>query len=121
VCSKLIDVPGKIAKTIVESGILTKNYQTKDWVTDCNLQFVEDKKEWKNTEVVFDISSDGAATTVTMTHSGLEPGVACYETCRKGWNFFITDSLQKLLTENQGMPDRSGKRESAEEVAASTQ
>jgi hypothetical protein len=91
------------------------------WVTDCNLQFVEDKKEWKNTEVVFDISSDGAATTVTMTHSGLEPGVECYETCRKGWNFFITDSLQKLLIENQGMPDRFGKRERAEEVAASTQ
>jgi hypothetical protein len=91
------------------------------WVTDCNLQFVEDKKEWKNTEVVFDISSDGAATTVTMTHSGLEPGVECYETCRKGWNFFITDSLQKLLIENQGMPDMFGKRERAEEVAASTQ
>jgi Activator of Hsp90 ATPase homolog 1-like protein len=87
-------------------------------VTDCNLQFIEDKKEWKNTEVVFDISSDDAATAVTMTHSGLEPGVKCYEICRKGWNFFITESLQKLLTENQGMSDRVGRRESAEEVAA---
>jgi Activator of Hsp90 ATPase homolog 1-like protein len=87
-------------------------------VTDCNLPFTEDKKEWKNTEVVFDISSDDAATTVTMTHSGLEPGVSCYETCRKGWDFFITESLQNLLTENQGMPDRVGKRESAQEVVA---
>lgn len=90
-------------------------------VTDCNLLFVEDKKEWKNTEVVFDISSDGGATTVTMMHAGLEPAVECYEACSKGWNFFIKESLQKLLTENQGMPDRVGKRESAQEVGAATQ
>ena len=87
-------------------------------VTDCNLQFVEDKKEWKDTQVVFVISWNGGATTVTMTHAGLEPGVECYEACRKGWNFFITESLQKLLTENQGMPDRGGTRESAEKVGA---
>lgn len=90
-------------------------------VTDCNLQLIEDKKEWKNTEVVFDISSDDAATTVTLTHSGLEPSIECYDTCKKGWNFFIMESLQKLLTENYGMPDRAGKSESAEEVAAITQ
>jgi hypothetical protein len=90
-------------------------------VTDCNLPFVEDRKEWKNTEVVFDISSVGAETTVTMTHSGLQPAVECYETCKAGWNFFITESLQQLLTQNQGMPDRVGKRESAEEVATAAQ
>jgi hypothetical protein len=89
-------------------------------VTDCNLPFVDDRKEWKDTEVVFDISSDGAATTVTMTHSGLEPQVECYEACTKGWNFFITESLQKLLTENKGMPDRVGKQEKTEELAAAT-
>jgi Activator of Hsp90 ATPase homolog 1-like protein len=89
-------------------------------VTDCNLQFIEDKKEWKDTEVVFDISPNETATIVTMTHFGLEPGVECYETCRKGWNFFITESLQSLLTENQGMPDRIAKRASAAEVAAAT-
>jgi len=86
-------------------------------VTDCNLHFIGDKKEWKDTRVVFDIS-DGAATTVTMTHAGLVPGVECYEVCRKGWNFFITESLQKLLRENQGMPDGGGRRESAERAGA---
>jgi hypothetical protein len=90
-------------------------------VTDCNLPFVENRKEWKNTEVVFDISSNDAATTVTMTHSGLEPDVECYETCRAGWNFFITESLQKLLTESQGMPDRVAKPQNVAEVAAATQ
>ncbi|MGA7829522.1 MAG: SRPBCC domain-containing protein [Terracidiphilus sp.] len=90
-------------------------------VTDCNLPFVEDRKEWKNTEVIFDISTVGAETTVTMTHSGLQPGVECYETCKAGWNFFITESLQQLLTLNQGMPDRVGKRESAQEAGAVAQ
>jgi Activator of Hsp90 ATPase homolog 1-like protein len=87
-------------------------------VTDCNLHFIEDKKEWRDTRVVFDISSDGAATSVTMTHTGLVPGVECYEVCRKGWNFCITESLQKLLTENQGIPDGGGRRESAEKAGA---
>ena len=90
-------------------------------VTDCNLGFVDDKKEWKDTEVVFDISSEGGPTTVTMTHAGLVPNVECYDTCSKGWNFFITESLQQLLTENQGMPDRVRKRESADEVAVAAQ
>ena len=88
-------------------------------VTDCNLHFIENKKEWKDTRVVFDLSSDGAATTVIMTHAGLVPGVECYENCEKGWNFCIKESLQKLLSENQGIPDRGGKRqENAEKVDA---
>jgi Activator of Hsp90 ATPase homolog 1-like protein len=87
-------------------------------VTDCNLQFVEDKKEWKDTQVVFDISSDGSATTVTMTHAGLVPGVECYNACKKGWDFYILESLQNLLRENRGLPDMQGRRESAEKVVA---
>lgn len=90
-------------------------------VTDCNLLFVEDKKEWKNTEVVFDISSDGGTTTVKMMHAGLEPGVECYEACSKGWNFFITESLQSLLAEDQGMPDRVAKRPAVEELVLAAQ
>jgi hypothetical protein len=79
-------------------------------VTDCNLHFVKDKKEWKDTRVVFDISSDGAATTVTVTHAGLVPGVQCYENCRTGWYFYMK-SMQKLLTENQGIPDGRRRQE----------
>lgn len=81
-------------------------------VTDCNLHFIVDKKEWKDTSVVFEISSNGALTTVTMTHAGLVPAAECYENCRTGWNFYITQSLQKLLTENQGIPDGQRRQES---------
>ena len=44
------------------------------------------------------------ATTVTMTHAGLVPGIECYENCQKGWDFYLRESLQKLLRENEGVP-----------------
>ena len=86
-------------------------------VTDCNLGFIQDKKEWKDTQVIFDITSNGAETTVKMTHVGLKPTVECYETCEKGWNFYILESLQNLLKENSGFPDMRGKRGNAEKTA----
>lgn len=79
-------------------------------VTDCNLQFLEDKKEWKGTEVIFDISSDESATMVTMTHVGITPEVECYGTCSKGWDFYIAESLHNLLTADEGFPDMRGRK-----------
>ena len=83
-------------------------------VTDCNLHFIEDKKEWRDTRVVFDISSNGEATTVTMTHAGLTPGVECYDNCKMGWDFYLGESLRRLLTDNKGVPD--GRRRSAGDI-----
>ncbi len=74
-------------------------------VTDCNLAFITDKTEWKNTKVVWDLSQENGKTRVTMTHVGLVPGVECYANCEAGWNFYFTKSLLKLLTEGKGLPD----------------
>lgn len=90
-------------------------------VTDCNLQFVEDKREWKDTRVVFDISEDSSTTTVRMTHQGLVPGVECYDACKKGWDFYILESLQNLLSDNRGRPDMQGKREISEKEVVAAQ
>jgi|SRR6516165_5926213 hypothetical protein len=76
-------------------------------VTDCNLYFVPNKKEWNHTRVVWEVSSDKGLTTVRMTHVGLVPEHQCYENCERGWNFYVTESLRKLLTENKGLPDGS--------------
>ncbi len=75
-------------------------------VTDCNLHWIEDKKEWKNTKIVWDISGDGKSTKIDMTHVGLIPEAECYNDCKKGWNFYVGESLFKLLTENKGLPDQ---------------
>ena len=75
-------------------------------VTDCNLHFVNDKKEWKDTSVVWEASPANGATQVRMTHVGLVPDVECYDNCKTGWDFFVGESLSKLLNENKGLPDR---------------
>src|SRR5215475_6411138 len=47
-------------------------------VTDCYLPWFNDKKEWNNTEVVFEISSENNKTNIDFTHFGLIPGIECY-------------------------------------------
>jgi hypothetical protein len=86
-------------------------------VTDCHLGFINDKEEWKDTQIVFDISSNGSQATVKMTHVGLTPNVECYGVCETGWNFYVLESLENLLKENRGFPDMRGRRKSAEESA----
>lgn len=73
-------------------------------VTDCNLHWIDNKKEWNDTEVVFEISSKSKKTQIDFTHIGLVPGVECYEDCEVGWNEHITISLVKLINEGNGMP-----------------
>jgi hypothetical protein len=75
------------------------------FVLDCNLHWLKDKKEWKDTEVLWEISSVGDSTRIDMTHVGLVPGIECFENCNKGWNHYVKESLYKLLMEGRGEPD----------------
>ena len=81
-------------------------------VTDCNLHWISNKAEWKNTKLVWDLSSQNGTTQVTMTHIGLIQGIECYSDCAAGWNFYIQHSLLKLLAEGRGLPDRRGREQS---------
>src|SRR5215467_4494923 len=76
------------------------------FVTDCNIQGLNDKKEWKGTKIDWDISQKNGSTQIDFTHVGLVPGIECYDMCEKGWTFFITESLAKLIDEGKGRPDR---------------
>jgi len=73
-------------------------------VTDCYLPWLNDKTEWTNTDIVWELTAQDNATKIDMTHVGLVPGVECYEMCDKGWNGHIYDSLQQLLTKGTGKP-----------------
>jgi hypothetical protein len=73
-------------------------------VTDCNLHWLTDKKEWKDTRVVWDIAPIGNTTEVVMTHIGLVPEAECYDDCSAGWGKHIKSSLYKLLSEGVGLP-----------------
>jgi len=73
-------------------------------VTNSKLNFVEDKHEWTNTTISFDIAEHDGQATIHFTHHGLQPTLQCYNGCSKGWDYFIKGSLFKLLTEGKGTP-----------------
>ena len=77
-------------------------------VTDCYLPWFKDKKEWNNTEVVFQLSEDDPVargkTKIDFTHIGLVPEVECYEVCEKGWNGHIS-TLETFINEGKGLPE----------------
>lgn len=77
-------------------------------VTDSMISPFTNKKEWNNTQIEWEISSDNGMTTVRMTHVGLVPGVECYEMCQGGWNFYVGLSLFNFLSKNVGLPDQKG-------------
>lgn len=75
------------------------------WLTiGSSINFVDDKTEWNNTTIVFEIIKQHAETMVRFTHIGLTPALACYEACSNGWNYYI-ESLHELITTGTGTPD----------------
>lgn len=76
-------------------------------VTNSQLNFLQNKQEWNNTTIVFDILPRGTQTMVLFTHIGLVPQAECYTNCTKGWDQYIKESLFKLLTEGKGAPATS--------------
>src|SRR5262245_32820556 len=47
-------------------------------VLDGRLNFVKDKTEWKDTDIVFEIARKGDKTELRFTHVGLVPAFECY-------------------------------------------
>ena len=72
-------------------------------VVDAHLAFVEDTKEWEDTEIRFEISERGDATELRFTHVGLLPEVECYDACSNAWAFYV-GSLRNLITTGEGQP-----------------
>lgn len=74
-------------------------------VENCQLPWLKNQTEWKDTRVIWDLSTADGATEIRITHLGLTPEVECFGTCEAGWNFHVGKSLLMLLTEGHGLPD----------------
>jgi len=72
-------------------------------VTESRINFVEDKKEWLNTKIVFDISTVKDKTRLDFTHEGLVPTIECYGGCSGAWEDLIGKSLLSLITTGKGV------------------
>lgn len=76
-------------------------------VVDNYFNFVQDKSEWTDTEIIFDIARSGDQTKVHFTHFGLVPAYECYDVCSDAWGTYINGSLHDLITTGKGQPNQN--------------
>jgi hypothetical protein len=76
-------------------------------VVDNYFNFVGDKSEWTDTDVVFEIAKKGDQTVVRFTHVGLVPAYECYDVCSDAWSTYINGSLRDLITKGKGRPNQN--------------
>jgi hypothetical protein len=74
-------------------------------VVDNYFNFTEDKTEWTNTKVVFEISTHGNKTEIRFTHHGLVPAYECFDVCSNAWGSYVNDSLRNLIATGKGKPN----------------
>jgi hypothetical protein len=67
--------------------------------------FIKDKNEWVDTDIVFEIAEKGGKTEVRFTHVGLVPDYECYDVCSNAWGSYIIVSLRNLITTGTGQPN----------------
>lgn len=72
-------------------------------VLDSYLSFIEDKTEWTDTKISFEISREQDKTHLVFTHHGLNPQVECYNACFDGWSHYIKGSLVELITTGEAV------------------
>ena len=72
-------------------------------VTDCNMPWYSDKKEWADTRLIFDLTENNGVTDLTFTHEGLTPDVECYKDCEPGWTHWIKTSLFSYFITGEGV------------------
>ena len=72
-------------------------------VTESQLNFLQEKNEWNNTKIVFEISKAHDKTQLRFTHLGLAPEIECYDACSTAWGELIRKSLFSLITTGKGV------------------
>jgi hypothetical protein len=76
-------------------------------VVENYFNFVKDKREWKDTDIVFEIATKANKTDVRFTHVGLSPQQECYGVCSDAWRTYINGSLRNLIATGKGQPNQN--------------
>lgn len=73
-------------------------------IVDAYLDFANNKSEWTDTEIVFEISAKGGKTEVRFTHKGLVPAFECYNGCSNAWGLLVNGNLRRLIATGETQP-----------------
>jgi hypothetical protein len=73
-------------------------------ILESQMDDIKDVTEWDDTKLIFEITKKDDKTKIQFTHFGLIPEFDCYTVCSKAWDFYITSSLQRLITTCKGEP-----------------
>jgi hypothetical protein len=74
-------------------------------ILDNHFSFTEDKTEWIDTHLIFEIEKENGKTKIKFTHEGLIPQCECFEVCNDAWTNYISKSLCDLITTGKGNPN----------------
>lgn len=74
-------------------------------VVDARLTFVASQREWKGSDIVFDLTEHDGATEVRFTHVGLTPDWECYDACSDGWSRFVGGNLRQFILTGAVQPN----------------
>lgn len=64
---------------------------------------LNNKREWLNTRIVWNLIDQELSTKIHLTHIGLSTNIECYTICSTGWQQFC-DSLKSHLEKANGKP-----------------
>ena len=71
-------------------------------VTDSKINWIpNNKEEWTNTKMVFELNAKGDKTVLNFTHEGLVPELNCYPDTVLGWDMIIKDWLFNFITNSK--------------------
>lgn len=84
-------------------------------VMDNHFSFTKNKEEWKNNQIVFEISEINGKTHVKFTQIGLTSDYECYDICQNAWTTYIQKSLYSLITTGIGQPNGKDKPQTEDE------
>jgi Activator of Hsp90 ATPase homolog 1-like protein len=74
-------------------------------VLDNYFDFTQDKREWIDTQMHFEITPRDGKTEIRFTHVGLVPAYECFAVCASSWDFYLNTSLRALIRTGRGLPN----------------
>jgi hypothetical protein len=74
-------------------------------VLNNHFSFTNDKTEWVNTKIIFELFEKNGKTALRFTHDGLVPQYECYNVCFDAWTSYIHGSLKELIATGKGRPN----------------